>query len=55
MFEIRMSEKGEVVMTGGWTLRSRDKALQFLDAVPEPHVIDWLGWIMSQAPASACC
>ena len=43
MFEIRMSETGEVVMAGRLDAAQCDKALQFLDAVPEPRVIDLAG------------
>lgn len=43
MFEIRMSETGEVVMMGRLDAAQCDKALQFLDALPEPHVIDLAG------------
>jgi anti-anti-sigma factor len=43
MFEIRMGETGEVVMKGRLDAAQCDKALQFLDAVPEPGVIDLAG------------
>ena len=43
MFEIRMSETGEVVMKGRLDAAQCDKAMQFLDAVPEPRVIDLAG------------
>ena len=43
MFEIRMNETGEVVMKGRLDAAQCDKAMQFLDAVPEPRVIDLAG------------
>ena len=40
MFEIRLGEQGEVVLGGRLDAAQCDKALQFLDAVPAPHVVD---------------
>ena len=43
MFEIRVGEDGEVVMTGRLDAAQCDKALKFLDAVTAPHVIELRG------------
>ena len=43
MFEIRLGEQGEVVLTGRLDAAQCDKALQFMDGVPAPHVIDLTG------------
>jgi anti-sigma B factor antagonist len=43
MFEIRVGEQGEVVLAGRLDAAQCDKALQFLDAVPAPRVIDLAG------------
>jgi anti-sigma B factor antagonist len=43
MFEIRLGEHGEVVMTGRLDAAQCEKALQFLDRVPAPHVIELRG------------
>ena len=43
MFEIRVGEGGEVVMTGRLDAAQCDKALKFLDAVAAPHVIELRG------------
>jgi anti-sigma B factor antagonist len=43
MFEIRLGEQGEVIMTGRLDAAQCDKALQFLDRVPAPHVIELRG------------
>ena len=43
MFEIRLGEQGEVVLTGRRDAAQCDKALQFMDGVPAPHVIDLTG------------
>jgi anti-sigma B factor antagonist len=40
MFEIRLGDEGEVVMSGRLDAAQCDKALQFLDAVPTPRVVD---------------
>jgi anti-sigma B factor antagonist len=40
MFEIRLGEQGEVVLAGRLDAAQCDKAMQFLDGVPAPHVID---------------
>ena len=40
MFEIRLGEEGEVLMSGRLDAAQCDKALQFLDAVPAPRVVD---------------
>ena len=40
MFEIRVGEDGEVVMTGRLDAAQCDRALKFLDAVAAPHVIE---------------
>jgi anti-sigma B factor antagonist len=40
MFEIRLGEQGEVVLAGRLDAAQCDKALQFLDGVPAPHVVD---------------
>jgi anti-anti-sigma factor len=43
MFEIRLAESGDVVMTGRLDAAQCDKALKFLDTVAEPRVIDLAG------------
>ena len=43
MFEIRMGEQGDVVLTGRLDAAQCDKALQFLDGVTAPHVVDLAG------------
>ncbi|HEX5649974.1 MAG TPA: STAS domain-containing protein [Steroidobacteraceae bacterium] len=40
MFEIRLNDQGEVVMGGRLDAAQCDKALQFLDSVPTPRVVD---------------
>jgi anti-sigma B factor antagonist len=40
MFEIRLGEQGEVLLTGRLDAAQCDKAMQFLDGVAAPHVID---------------
>jgi anti-anti-sigma factor len=40
MFEIRLGDGGEVVMSGRLDAAQCDKALQFLDAVAAPRVVD---------------
>ena len=40
MFEIRLGDQGEVVMSGRLDAAQCDKALQFLDALPAPRVVD---------------
>jgi anti-anti-sigma factor len=43
MFEIRLGEQGEVVLTGRLDAAQCDKALQFLDGLAAPQVIDLAG------------
>jgi anti-sigma B factor antagonist len=43
MFEIRVAEQGVVVLSGRLDAAQCDKALQFLDAVAAPRVIDLAG------------
>ena len=43
MFEIRMGEQGEVQLAGRLDAAQCDKALQFLDGVATPRVIDLTG------------
>jgi anti-sigma B factor antagonist len=43
MFEIRLGEQGEVIMTGRLDAAQCEKALQFLDRVPAPHIIELRG------------
>ncbi|MBK6351417.1 MAG: STAS domain-containing protein [Proteobacteria bacterium] len=43
MFEIRMGEQGEIIMTGRLDAAQCDKALQFMDGVPAPRVVDLAG------------
>ncbi len=43
MFEIRLGEQGEVVMAGRLDAAQCDKALQFLDGVAAPQVVDLAG------------
>jgi anti-sigma B factor antagonist len=43
MFEIRLGEQGEVVLAGRLDAAQCDKALQFLEGVPAPRVIDLAG------------
>lgn len=43
MFEIRVSGEGEVCMSGRLDAAQCEKALQFLDGVPVPRVIDLAG------------
>ena len=40
MFEIRLGDQGEVVMSGRLDAAQCDKALQFLDSVAAPRVVD---------------
>lgn len=40
MFEIRLGNQGEIVMSGRLDAAQCDKALQFLDALPAPRVVD---------------
>ena len=40
MFEIRLGEDGEVVLSGRLDAAQCDRALQFLDALPAPRVLD---------------
>jgi anti-anti-sigma factor len=40
MFEIRLGAGGEVVMSGRLDASQCEKALQFLDALPAPRVVD---------------
>jgi anti-sigma B factor antagonist len=40
MFEIRLSDSGDVVMAGRLDAAQCDKALRFLDGVAEPRVVD---------------
>jgi stage II sporulation protein AA (anti-sigma F factor antagonist) len=40
MFEIRLGPAGEVIMTGRLDATQCDTALQFLNGLPEPRVID---------------
>ena len=43
MFEIRLGEQGEIIMTGRLDAAQCDKALQFMDGVPAPRVVDLAG------------
>ncbi len=43
MFEIRLGEQGEVVLAGRLDAAQCDKALQFLDGLSAPQVIDLAG------------
>ena len=43
MFEIRVSGDGEVCMSGRLDAAQCEKALQFMDGVPAPRVIDLAG------------
>jgi anti-sigma B factor antagonist len=40
MFEIRLTDSGDVVMAGRLDAAQCDKALKFLDGVAEPRVVD---------------
>ena len=40
MFEIRLGDQGEVLMSGRLDAAQCDKALQFLDSLPSPRVVD---------------
>jgi anti-anti-sigma factor len=40
MFEIRMGEQGEIVLDGRLDAAQCEKALQFMDGVAAPHVVD---------------
>jgi anti-sigma B factor antagonist len=40
MFEIRIGDAGEVVMSGRLDAAQCDKAMQFLDSLPAPRVVD---------------
>ena len=40
MFEIRLDEQGVVQLKGRLDAAQCDKALQFLDAIPPPRVVD---------------
>ena len=43
MFEIRLGEQGEIIMTGRLDAAQCDKALQFMDGVAAPRVVDLAG------------
>jgi anti-anti-sigma factor len=43
MLEIRLGEQGEVVLSGRLDAAQCDKAMQFLDGVAAPHVVDLSG------------
>jgi anti-sigma B factor antagonist len=43
MFEIRMGEQGEIIMTGRLDAAQCEKALEFMDGVTTPHVVDLAG------------
>jgi anti-sigma B factor antagonist len=43
MFEIRLGGQGEVVMSGRLDAAHCDKALQFMDGVAAPHVVEMGG------------
>jgi anti-anti-sigma factor len=43
MFEIRLGEQGEIIMSGRLDAAQCDKALQFMDGVPAPRVVDLAG------------
>jgi anti-sigma B factor antagonist len=43
MFEIRLGEQGEIVMTGRLDAEQSAMALQFMDALPAPRVVDLAG------------
>jgi anti-sigma B factor antagonist len=43
MFEIRLADCGDVVMTGRLDAAQCEKAIKFLEAVAEPCVIDLAG------------
>ena len=40
MFEIRLGDAGEVVMSGRLDAAQCDKAMEFLDSLPAPRVVD---------------
>jgi anti-sigma B factor antagonist len=43
MFEIKLGEQGEVVMVGRLDAAQCDKALQFMDGVAAPKIVDLAG------------
>jgi anti-anti-sigma factor len=43
MFEIREGAQGEIVLEGRLDAAQCDRALRYLDAVAEPHVLDLAG------------
>jgi anti-sigma B factor antagonist len=43
MFEISQGAQGEVVMAGRLDAAQCARAQQFLDAIPQPHVLDFAG------------
>ena len=43
MFEIRLGQQGEIIMSGRLDAAQCDKALQFMDAVAAPRVVDLAG------------
>jgi anti-sigma B factor antagonist len=43
MFEIRMGEQGEVVLSGRLDAAQCEKALQFLDGIATPRIVDLAG------------
>ena len=43
MFEIRLGADGEVLMNGRLDAAQCDKAMQFLDGLPAPRVVDLAG------------
>ena len=43
MFEIRLGEQGEVVLSGRLDAAQCDKALQFMDGVAAPRVVELAG------------
>ena len=40
MFEIRQGDEGEVVLTGRLDAAQCEKAQQFFDGLPAPHIVD---------------
>jgi anti-anti-sigma factor len=43
MLDIRLGEQGEVVLSGRLDAAQCDRAMQFLDGVAAPHVVDLSG------------
>jgi anti-sigma B factor antagonist len=43
MFEVSRAPSGEIVLKGRLDAAQCERALEFFDAVPDPHVVDFAG------------